>query len=139
MPDTLVLRAIRIQEHCSRRAVAAAAAALLIFVAWASAWHEAEVAHVVDRSGVALHAQKLADHHEESASSHLHGRSVDGHAAGACALLATAHAVAIAPIAPAAAAIEAIAADPVAPPSMAVRTGIAGYRLAPKTSPPVRA
>lgn len=134
-----MLRATRIRERCSRRAVAALAAAVLILVAWLGARHEAEVAHVIDQNGVAVHAQKISDHHEESSGAHVHGRDAHDHAPGACALLATAHAAAIAPRTPAALPLAAIAEASVAPPPTVVRAAIAGYRLAPKTSPPTRA
>lgn len=125
------------QERRSRRAVAALAAALLMAVGVLGARHEAEVAHVRDQKGDLVHAQELAEHHHGAASSaHLHGTEAHGHAPGACALLAVVHAPALAARAPAAAAALAIAHDLQPPPIAAVHGAIAGYRLAPKTSPP---
>jgi hypothetical protein len=124
------------QERRSRRAVAALGAVLLVVVGWFGARHEAEVAHVRDQRGALVHAYELADHHGADSTAHLHGRNDHAHAAGACALLAVVHAPAMAARGPAPVAVPAIACAPRTPPVAAVRAAIAGYRLAPKTSPP---
>src|SRR5690242_1664120 len=100
MPDTFVLRATRMQERRSRRVAAAVTAVLLLLVGWLGARHEAEVAHVRDQRGDVVHAQELAEHHEESAVAHLHGRESHEHAPGACELLAITHAPLVATEAP---------------------------------------
>ncbi len=124
------------QERRSRRAVAAVAAALLVVIGLLGARHEAEVAHVRDQRGDLVHAQELAEHHHTGPAAHLHGREDHAHAPGACALLATLHASATASRPLAAAVAPGVAHDLGAPPIAAVHGGIAGYRLAPKTSPP---
>ncbi|HSK04467.1 MAG TPA: hypothetical protein VK932_24600 [Kofleriaceae bacterium] len=124
------------QERRSYRAAAALSAALLLFVGLLGARHEAEVAHVRDQRGDLVHAQELADHHHSGSAAHLHGRADHGHAPGACALLAALHASAVAPRPPAAVVAALVAYDLAAPLTAAVHGGIAGYRLAPKTSPP---
>lgn len=124
------------QERRSRRAVAAVTAAVLILVAWLGAHHEADVAHVRDGAGHAVHAQELADHHEADASAHLHGRAEHQHAAGTCALVAALHARESARFGSVA---EVTATALVARPAeTAVPPSIAPYRFAPKTSPPAR-
>jgi hypothetical protein len=123
------------QERRSRRAAAAITAALLLIVGWLGARHEAEVAHVRDHKGDMVHAPRLEGHHEVGPTAHLHGREVHSHDDGRCSLLAVAHA-SIAVAKPAAAVIAALAQEVGAPPVAAVHSAIAGYRLAPKTSPP---
>jgi hypothetical protein len=135
VPDILVLRATRLQERRSRRAAAALGAVFLLVAGWLGARHEAEVAHVRDQQGDLVHAQKLADDHQVGPASHLHGREAHAHDAGVCELLAIAHAPAVASRAPACA-VPAMAHDLATPPVAAVHGAIAGYRLAPKTSPP---
>ena len=124
------------QERRSSRAVAALSAALLIVVGLLGARHEAEVAHVRDPQGAFVHAQKLSGHHESCSAADMHGRDEHRHASGACGLLAVLHGSAISSRPPAVAAAPAIARDLEAPPIAAVPAAIAGYRLAPKTSPP---
>ena len=124
------------QERRSRRAVAALSAALLIVIGLLGARHEAEVVHVRDQRGDFVHAQRLAEHHEAGPTAHMHSREAHRNEVGACALLAALHAAAVSPRPPAAVAVAAIARDLGAPPSAAVHGAIAGYRLAPKTSPP---
>jgi hypothetical protein len=124
------------QELRSYRAVAALSAALLLFVGLLGARHEAEVAHVRDQRGDLVHAQELADHHHSGPAAHLHGRADHDHAPGACALLAALHASAVAPRPPAVVVASVAEHDLAAPPIAAPHGGIAGYRLAPKTSPP---
>jgi hypothetical protein len=123
------------QERRSQRAVAAFAAAVLIFVGWLGAHHRAEVAHVHDPSGSLVHAAELADHHAADSAAHVHGRADHRDAPGACTLLATLHARPTA--APAVAVLADAAILPAPPPAIAaVPPAIAAYRLAPKTSPP---
>jgi hypothetical protein len=124
------------QERRSYRVVAALGAALLLFVGLLGARHAAEVAHVRDQRGDLVHAQELADHHHGGPAAHLHGRAGHDHAPGVCALLAALHASAVAPRSPAAVVAALAACDLAAPLTAAVHGGIAGYRLAPKTSPP---
>jgi len=136
MPHSSVLRATQVQERRSRRAVAALSAALLMAVGLLGARHAAEVAHVRDRKGDFVHAQKLADHHEVGPAAHMHSSEEHRHAAGACALLAVLHGSAVSSRPPAVIAAPATARDLGTPPIAAVHGAIAGYRLAPKTSPP---
>jgi hypothetical protein len=124
------------QERRSYRAVAALSAAVLLFIGLLGARHEAEVAHVRDQRGDLVHAQELADHHHSGPTAHLHSRDDHDHAPGACMLLAALHASAVASRPPAAIVAAVVAHDIAAPPIAAVHGGIAGYRLAPKTSPP---
>jgi hypothetical protein len=135
MPDSVVVRATRLQERRSRRAVAALSAALLLVIGLLGARHEAEVAHVRDGKGNFVHAQKLADHHEAGPAAHLHSRAEHRHA-GDCELLAFLHAPAVSATPVAAIAAPALADELGAPPIATVHRAIAGYRLAPKTSPP---
>ncbi|HSK00817.1 MAG TPA: hypothetical protein VK932_06235 [Kofleriaceae bacterium] len=123
------------QERRSRRAVAAFAAVVLILAGWLGAHHEAEVAHVRDGTGHAVHAQELADHHAPDDLAHLHGSAEHQHLPGACALLATLLARTTIPPAVAATADLAITAGSLHAAAAAPST-IAAYRLAPKTSPP---
>jgi len=102
--------------------------------------HASEVAHVRDpHSGDVVHAQELAERHEHGAAHHLHGTAApDHHGVGACSLLAVVHA------APAARSVTLVARTAIVTPlvtlpTSAPRLAIAGYRLAPKTSPPARA
>ena len=124
------------QERRSRRAVAALSAVLLVAIGLLGARHEAEVAHVRDQRGDLVHAQELADHHHTGPTAHLHGRDGHAHDAGACALLAFHHAPAVAARPSGVALAPAVAHELGAPPIAAVHAAIAGYRLAPKTSPP---
>jgi hypothetical protein len=124
------------QERRSRRAVAALSAALLIVIGLLGARHEASVAHVRDQKGDLVHAQELADHHKTGPAAHMHGREDHAHASGACALLAFLHAPAVAARPPGAALVLAVAHELGAPAIAAAHVTIAGYRLAPKTSPP---
>lgn len=124
------------QEGRSRRAAAAIFAALLLIVGWLGARHEAEVAHVRDQNGDLVHAQGLEGHHEVGPTAHIHGREAHAHGASTCSLLAVAHTPLIAAKSPAAAAVVAVAQDLGTPPVASVHGAIAGYRLAPKTSPP---
>jgi hypothetical protein len=118
-----------------KRAVAIATALALVCVGLFARHHAAEAAHAREHSGQIVHAQELADHHVVGANAHLHESANHDHA-GNCSLLAVLHAplletraVAIAFAAAQATAVLA----PIAAPSCAA---IAGYRIAPKTSPP---
>ena len=136
VPDSIVLAATRMQERRSRSAVATLSAVVLILVGWLGARHEAEVAHVRDQRGDVLHAEELAEYHEVGPSAHLHGRADHSHAPGACALVAIAHAPLVAAEAPAGLAL-AVSAQELGAPVVAEAGGtIAGYLIAPKTSPP---
>lgn len=136
MPDSIVLRATRTQERRSRRVAAAVTAVLLLLVGWLGARHEAEVAHVRDQRGDVVHAQELADHHEVSSTAHLHGRESHEHAPGVCDLLAITQAPVVAAEPPAALA-RAVSGQALGAPIVETAGGtIAGYRIAPKTSPP---
>lgn len=136
MPDTSVLRATRLQERRSRRVIAALGAAFLLLVGILGARHEAEVAHARDRLGNFVHGQALTEHHEEGPTSDMHGRTAHRHAAGPCALLAALHAPAVWAQPPAAPVAALAVRENPAPRAAAVHGRIAGYRLAPKTSPP---
>ena len=118
-----------------KRAVAIATALSLLCVGLLARWHEGEAAHATEHSGRVVHAQELAEHHEESAAAHLHGREVHSHA-GDCTLLAMANA----PIAAASLfviATPACASTPIVVGEVvATYAAISPYRLAPKTSPP---
>ena len=118
-----------------KRVVAIATALSLVCVGLLARHHEAQAAHARESSGRIVHAQELADHHVGGVNAHLHEAVRHDHA-GDCGLLALAHA----PILDAA---PVVLATPVATlthavPPLVVVTGasIAGYRLAPKTSPP---
>jgi hypothetical protein len=119
-----------------KRVVAIATALALVCVGLLARHHQAEAAHAREHSGQIVHAQELADHHVVGTNAHLHESAKHDHA-GDCSLLAVLHApllethsvsLSLAP-----AATIAILAPVVAPP----RAAIAGYRIAPKTSPPV--
>ena len=126
-----VLRATQVQQ----RSVAFATALILLCVGFLANRHEAEAAHVRERSGRVVHAQALAEHHEVSASAHLHGREVHAHL-GECAL----HAITHAPVVHAAGVVVVTPVEStatlVAASAPAAGGAIAAYRLAPKTSPP---
>jgi hypothetical protein len=124
------------QERRSRRAVAALSAALLIVMGLLGARHEAEVAHVRDGNGDLVHGQELAEHHENGAAAHMHGREDHSHIEGACGLLAVLHAPAVASRPPAALVPLAVSHELTVPAIAAVHGAIPAYRLAPKTSPP---
>lgn len=115
--------------------VALAAALALLAVGILVRWHETEVAHAHEQSGQVIHAQELADHHEEDATDHLHGRDAHGHV-GDCALLAMLHeSIAHASRAALSTTVASIS-RAIAMPSSRAIASIAAYRLAPKTSPP---
>ena len=123
--------ATRLQQ----RTVALATALALLCVGVLVRWHETEVAHAHEQSGAVVHAQELAEHHEESTTDHLHGREAHGHT-GDCALLAMTHES----LALASPVLVQTAATSTAPP-IAIDAGVLvtttdAYRLAPKTSPP---
>lgn len=108
---------------------------IVLSVGFLAQRHEAETAHVRELSGRIVHAQELAEHHELSASAHLHGREAHRHS-GDCSLLALAHergTIATAPVA-----IAAAAATYTLPAAELhdVVVARAAYRIAPKTSPP---
>lgn len=126
------------QERRSRRAVAAITAAFLLLVGWLAARHEADVAHVRDQRGDVVHAEELADHHEVSPSTHLHGREDHGHIDGACELIGLAHTSLLVAQPPAGVALVAVAEDLGAPPVIVRAGSVARYLIAPKTSPPAR-
>ncbi len=127
--------------------VARARRALPLTAAIASAWllvagvlelrHEAEVAHAIDGSGVAVHGSHAIGHHDGVAA-HFHARSGGHGADGECWLLIALHQPG------ASTATIAIAAAPIshhvvlAPAAIRVRPATTAlFRLAPKTSPPV--
>ena len=139
VPDRFVLGAIRRQQGRSRRAVAAIGAAVLLLVGWLGARHEAEVAHVRDQRGDVVHAEELAGHHEVDRAAHLHGREDHAHAPGACELVALAHASLVAAQAPAGLALAVFVEELGAPVAVEAGGTIAGYLIAPKTSPPALA
>ncbi|MDQ3338932.1 MAG: hypothetical protein M4D80_27525 [Myxococcota bacterium] len=121
--------------HLQKRAVAVATALILLCVGLLARHHAAESAHAREHSGQIVHAQELADHHVAGATAHLHEAAVHEHA-GDCSLLALAYA-------PLLDAAPVIIATPAASSIKLVETikavaggSIAGYRLAPKTSPP---
>ena len=117
------------------RVVAIATALAFVAVGLLAQRHEAETAHAREQSGRVVHAQALADHHEASSHTHLHGREAHGHE-GDCSLLAMAHdRFASASHVAIAVAIEAVEATEVAA-AHDIAAAIATYRLAPKTSPP---
>jgi len=98
--------------------------------------HEAQVAHVVDpATGLVVHAQHLAGHHDPSKHSDIHGQD-DAGDHDACALSAAIHQAAISTAAPVVARTTSaeLALDP-----PRARAALAAdiYRFAPKTSPPV--
>ena len=122
--------------HMQKRVVAVATALTLLCVGLLARHHESEAAHAREQSGQIVHAQELADHHVGGASAHIHESAVHEHA-GDCSLLAIAHA-------PLLATARVVLATPAAASTQIVETfvsvageTIAGYRLAPKTSPPV--
>ena len=118
-----------------KRAVAIATALTLLAVGLLARWHEADAAHAREHSGRVVHAQALAEHHEESAAAHLHGREVHAHA-GDCTLLAMAHEkIAVTSPHVIATPVEAIT-PVVAGELVTAHATLAAYRLAPKTSPP---
>jgi hypothetical protein len=119
-----------------KRAVAVATALTLLCVGLLARHHESEAAHAREQSGQIVHAQELADHHVGGTSAHLHETAVHEHA-GNCSLLAIAYA-------PLLETARIVIATPAASSTEVVETllsvavgSIAGYRLAPKTSPPV--
>lgn len=126
------------QHGRARRTLALAAACSILVTGLLALRHETTVAHVREAlTGALAHAHALADHHEQSATPHLHGRDVEAHPeAGACALLAALDHATILADAPAglAAAPSAVALE--VPATDAVITPRALYLLAPKTSPP---
>lgn len=115
--------------------VALAAALALLAVGVLVRWHETEVAHSHEQSGRVIHAQALADHHEEDATDHLHGRDAHGHV-GDCALLAMTHESAALAAPAVLATTAASTSSSMSMPASRAVTSIAAYRLAPKTSPP---
>lgn len=129
------------QDGRGRRAIALVAACCLVLAGLFALRHEAEVAHVREAlTGALAHAHELAEHHEHSATPHLHGRDVEAHAeAGACALLAALEHATILAGSPATAAAQPawIALAPPTPITAAQARPL--YLLAPKTSPPARA
>jgi hypothetical protein len=125
------------QLQVRRRGFAVVAAITLVLGGLLGMRHAAEVAHVRDpHSGDIVHAQALSERHEQDAASHVHGCVVRDHE-DSCSLLAAAHATpgARSTTTVARASVTAVVAIPVTAPWLA----IAGYRLAPKTSPPARA
>jgi len=126
-----VRRATQVQQ----RGVALATALILLCVGFLANRHEAEAAHVRERSGRVVHAQALAERHEVSTNAHLHGREVHAHL-GECSLHAITHApvvhttrfVVVTPV-------ESTA-TLVASSASVVGGALDAYRIAPKTSPP---
>ena len=119
-----------------KRVVAVATALTLLCVGLLARHHASEAAHAREHSGQIVHAQELADHHVGGANAHLHEAAVHEHA-GACSLLAIAHA-------PLLATARHVLTTPAAVTTQVGGTvvavagaSIAGYRLAPKTSPPI--
>jgi hypothetical protein len=119
-----------------KRIVALATALALVCVGLLARHHEAEAAHAREQSGRIVHAQELADHHVVGANAHLHESAVHEHA-GDCSLLAVLHAPLLETRAVAVAVAHAQTIAVLAPIAASPRVAIAGYRLAPKTSPPV--
>ena len=122
--------------HMQKRVVALATALTLLCVGLLARHHASEAAHAREQSGQIVHAQELADHHVVGTNAHLHEAAVHEHA-GDCTLLAIAYA-------PLLASAHVVIATPassssvvVAPVVTVTGASIAGYRLAPKTSPPV--
>lgn len=131
---------VPVATHVQKRGVAIATALILLCVGLLARHHEAEAAHVRERSGRVVHAQELAGHHEASGwsgrTAHLHGREVHRHA-GECTLVAIAHVPAVASVAPSLLAAPAgSAAAPLPARAATAARSIATYRIAPKTSPP---
>lgn len=127
------------QVRRGRRAIALLLAGCVVLSGLAALRHETAVAHVRGAlTGELEHAHELAEFHEDSTTPHLHGRNIDAHAEGACALLAALDHATILP----AAVLAATAAHPVAvvtvEPLALDAPALALYRLAPKTSPPAR-
>jgi hypothetical protein len=124
------------------RALAATAAFVLVACTLLVGWHRATVTHgVCAEHGGDLHLDKVAEHAcaHDSDADQVDGntwelRDGDHH----CQILATSRD----PLSAPAAATAAAAPDPfddgaAPPPALAAPAGLARYRLAPKTSPPV--
>lgn len=126
-----MLRATQLQV----RLVAIATALLLLTVGLLARHHEAEMAHVSERSGRVVHAHALSEHHEPGTTAHLHGREAHAHA-GDCSLLALAHAPLLHTAPFVVATPVAARVSDAAPAAPDARRAIAAYRFAPKTSPP---
>lgn len=119
-----------------KRVVAIATALALVCVGLLARHHEAAAAHAREQSGQIVHAQELADHHVGGVNAHIHEAAAHGHA-GDCSLLAVLHAplVETRAVVIAAAPVHTVTVTAaVVVPSRGAR---AGYRIAPKTSPPV--
>jgi hypothetical protein len=119
-----------------KRVVAIATALALVCVGFLAQHHEAEAAHAREQSGRIVHAQELADHHVVGANAHLHESAKHEHA-GDCSLLAVLHAPIHETRAVAIIVAPALTVAVLAPIATPPRVAIAGYRIAPKTSPPV--
>jgi len=120
------------------RVLVAALAVLFVTSGVLGIRHEAQVAHVLDRStGLIVHAQHLAGHHAPNKSSDIHGQA-DGGDHDACALSAAIHQPAIS----GGTAIVAFATPSLLafdPPRGRAAVAADVYRFAPKTSPPIAA
>jgi hypothetical protein len=118
------------------RVIAATTALWLVLCGVLAARHEATVAHVRDAAGGYVHGKALAGHHDGH-SSDIHGQRHPDADAGECALLTAFHQ-------PASAGVTALAVVPTAratyvrpiAPAASFAIAAAVYRLAPKTSPP---
>ena len=130
-----VVVATRLQE----RLVAVVTTVTLLLVGLIGRGHAADVAHVEDEHGRLVHAQQdeaLAAHDRTTRTTHLHEHAPAHADAGACSLLATVHQAAIASVT---ASFTSRAVAHVVAPLRAHASiySLGGYRLAPKTSPPI--
>jgi hypothetical protein len=126
---------VLVATHVQKRVVAVATALILLCVGFLARHHAAEAAHAREHSGQIVHAQELADHHVVGANAHLHESAVHEHA-GDCSLLAIAYAPLL-DTTPLLIATPAASSTEISRTLLSVTGGsVAGYRLAPKTSPP---
>jgi hypothetical protein len=102
--------------------------------------HQAETLHVRDSRGVDVHVVTPSSHHDPGQPSDMHGLADPGFEAGDCAILTALHQPGSAAHATVSTitVLDATVAD-LAPVSARAATATdTVYRLAPKTSPPVR-
>lgn len=119
------------------RSVAAITALWLVVCGVLAMRHEAAVAHVLDGTGVYIHANALTGHHT-GVDSDIHGQRDAEAESGHCALLNGLHQAASPDVARPAVAYVSLTIQMLSAPRSArvvARTDV--YRLAPKTSPPV--
>jgi hypothetical protein len=133
-----VVGAIALQKR--RCAIAAITSVWLVACGILAMRHQAETRHVRDSRGVEVHASALGGHHDPGQPSDVHGLADPGFEAGDCAILTALHQ-------PGSAAHATISTTTVLNATVAelapvsARAAVAAdmvYRLAPKTSPPVR-